>query len=261
MNQNKFYVYAWYFVESGKVFHVGKGTGKRCYNKSTHRNQYFKNIIAKYKDLVSVKILENNLSEQEAWDLEVKYITEYKAKGECETNFHKGGCGGYTGNYDSVERNRKLSEAASKRVGEKNPMHGKHHSEETKRVLHDKNLGKHLTEEHKQKLILANTNREKTPKELERIRTLNLGKTMSDETKQKMLESLCEFEFQVVYEDIEHICLGHAALYKYCLNTFKISRTIVDQIIENKWKPKFKKHLHLANLHIIKIKRCIDQAG
>ena len=43
------------------------------------------------------------------------------------------------GKKKSLEHRRKLSENAKKRVGAKNPFYGKHHSEETKSVLHEAN--------------------------------------------------------------------------------------------------------------------------
>lgn len=42
----------------------------------------------------------------------------------------------------SEETKRKMSEAASKRVGEKNPYYGKHHSEESKKKMSESHKGK-----------------------------------------------------------------------------------------------------------------------
>lgn len=44
-------------------------------------------------------------------------------------------------------------------------MYGKTHSPETKKLLSDINKGKHLSPEHKAKLIAANTGRVKTLEE------------------------------------------------------------------------------------------------
>lgn len=259
MEERKFYVYRWYYIDSNITFHIGKGQGNRYKESHNSRNQQFKNIILKEKENVTSEILFDNLTEQEAWDLEKKLIKEYKEKGECKTNLHEGGCGGNTGNYDSPERSKKLSEAGKKRVGKLNPMYGKHHSPETCEKLRQKNLGKHLTEEHKQKLIESNKNRIKSPEEIERIRQLNLGKPMSKETKEKMMNTLCPFEYQIYLDDkLQYKCLGHTELYRYCKETYCISRTIVDKIINNNWEPTFNKHKWLKNLKILKIERCID---
>ena len=258
-DKRRFYVYMWYFKNTNKVFHIGKGTGNRYKNTSTHRNKYFKNIIAKYKNEVDVRIYEDNLTEQEAWDLEKKLIILYKSEGECETNFHEGGCGGFTGNYNNPERSRKISESASKRVGKLNPMYNKHHSEKTKQILSQKNKGKKLTKDHIDKLIKSNLGRKKTEKELDFIKNLNKGKPMSKEIKDKMMDSLCPFEYIIMFNNVEvYRCLGHTELYKYCKKTYNISRTIIEQIINKTWIPKFTKHKYLAALNIIKIERCID---
>lgn len=258
MNKD-FYVYRWYYKDTNETFHVGKGKGRRYKEKKQSRNQYFKNIINKEQDNVSSEIIIDNLTEQQAWDIEKEIIAKYKAIGECKTNLHEGGRGGYTGNYNSPERSQKLSKAAKARVGKLNPMYGKHHSEETKRKLREANLGKVLSPEHKAKLVAANTGRKKTPEEIEKIRQANIGKIMSEESKQKMMNSLCPFEYQVyLNNELKYTCLGHTELWRYCKEEFNISRTIIDKIIANNWKPTFNKHKWLETLKILKIERCID---
>ena len=255
----EFYVYRWYYKDTNETFHIGKGKGRRYKEKSQSRNSFFKNIINKEKENVTSEILVDNLTEQEAWDLEKKLIAEYKAKGECKTNFHEGGCGGNTGKYNDPERSKKLSIAAKKRVGELNPMYGKHHTEETKQKIKEKNLGKKLTPEHIEKLKEANRNREKTPEEIERIRNLNLGKTMPKEVKEKMMNSLCPYEYQIyLNNELQYTCLGLTALCKYCKEQFNISKTIIDKVITKTWKPTFNRHKWLETLEILKIERCID---
>lgn len=259
MEDKKFYIYAWFFKDSGEIFHVGKGTGSRYKETKISRNQYFKNIINAYPDNVDVKILQDNLTEEEAFELERQTIKEYKAIGECKTNFHEGGCGGNTGNYDSPERSHKLSEAAKKRVGKLNPMYGKTHSEKVRQILSEKNKGKHLSPEHIEKLKEANKGRKKSAEELQFISKLNKGKRLSKDTYDKMMNSLCPYEYQIwLNGELLYSCLGHSALYSYCKNNLQISRTIVDQVVNNTWKPKFLKHQNLTSLKILKIKRCID---
>ena len=191
----EYYVYRWFYKDTDNTFYIGKGKGQRYKEKTKSRNQYFKNIVNKEKDNVTSEILYDNLSEEKAWELEKQLIKEYKSKGECVTNFHEGGCGGNTGNYNNSERSAKLSAAAKKRVGKLNPMFGKHHSEETKEKLRQINRGKKLTPEHIEKLKIANIGRKKTQAELDFITNLNKGKTMSKETKEKMMNSLCPYKY------------------------------------------------------------------
>lgn len=75
------------------------------------------------------------MTEQEAWDAERELIQKYKEIGQCRTNLHEGGCGGYTGNYDNPERNRKISEARRGKPGKRgpeNPLYGRPLSDEHK---------------------------------------------------------------------------------------------------------------------------------
>lgn len=260
MDKKEFYVYRWYYINTNETFHIGKGKGQRYKEKKQSRNQFFKNIINKEKDNVTSEILVNNLTEQEAWDLEKQLIVEYKSKGECKTNFHEGGRGGNTGNYNNPERSRKISEAAKKRIGKLNPMYGKHHTEETKQKLREINLGKKLTPEHIEKLKEANRGRKKTKAEIDFISNLNKGKKMSQETKAKMMNSLCPYRYQIYLNNkLQYTCLGHTELQKYCKEKFNISRTIIEKVITKTWKPTFNKHKWLETLEILKIERCIDQ--
>lgn len=260
MDKKEFYVYRWYYINTNETFHIGKGKGQRYKEKTQSRNQFFKNIINKEKDNVTSEILVDNLTEQEAWDLEKKLIAEYKAKGECKTNFHEGGRGGNTGNYNNPERNYKISEAAKKRVGKLNPMYGKHHTEETKQKIREHSLGKNLTPEHIEKLKEANRGRKKTEAEIEFISNLNKGKKMPKETKEKMMNSLCPYKYQIYLNNkLQYTCLGHTELWKYCKEKFNISKTIIEKVIAKTWKPTFNKHKWLETLEILKIERCIDQ--
>jgi hypothetical protein len=145
--EKKFYVYAWYYKSTGKYFHIGKGTGNRYKETKNSRNEYFKNIVNKYKDEVDSKILFDSLSEKEALDLERKLIKEYKSIGWCQTNLHEGGCGGNTGNYQVVGQKIKEYRATHK-MTEKQA--------EVVRMMNERVRGTHQTEEHKNNIRLAN---------------------------------------------------------------------------------------------------------
>lgn len=120
-NENKYYIYAWYYINTNEIFYIGKGSNNRYIDTKGSRNDYFKNIIQKEGNNVNVKKLYENLSEEESYKLERELIHKYWDKGECKANFHEGGRGGNHGNYNENMR-KKLSEFASTRTGEKNSM-------------------------------------------------------------------------------------------------------------------------------------------
>lgn len=107
INKN-FYIYEWFNVNTNEVFYVGKGSGQRykVKNKSS-RNIYFINYINKYK--CDVRKIYENLTEQEAFDLEIETIKKYKSKNQCQCNMTIGG-GGVTGYTHSDEIKSIISE-------------------------------------------------------------------------------------------------------------------------------------------------------
>lgn len=78
---NEFYVYAW-LRKDGTPYYIGKGKGSRAY-----RNKKAK-----------VSILHENLTEKEAWDLEIELIAKFKRKADGGILINKtlGGNGGDT---------------------------------------------------------------------------------------------------------------------------------------------------------------------
>ena len=260
---NVYYVYMYYLKSTGEVFYVGKGKNDR-YKSMVHRNALFLNILNKHKDDVDVKFYKEHLSEDESFEIEKQLIKEYWDKGECRANFHEGGNGGNTGNYTSPERSRKLSEFAKTRVGEKNPMWGKTHTPEVRKLLSEINKGKPMLQHVKEKLIAANTGRKKSEYEIEVCRRNGLigAQKMKShgETYRKMMESLCQYKYVVYLNGEKQFeCLGHTELEKYCNEHLKMSRTIMWQVVHKTgWKPKFNKHKHLETLEIIRIDRSVS---
>lgn len=112
---NKFYVYAHIRNDTGEVFYVGKGCGRRAYEKD-NRNIYWKRIVNKYG--YEIEILFNNLSEHEALTLEIEMIDKYGRKDlglGLLVNLTDGGDGGSN---PSIETRDKLSSYASNRTQE-----------------------------------------------------------------------------------------------------------------------------------------------
>lgn len=87
-----FYVYEWFIVETGEIFYVGKGTGKRY--KVRKHNSLFNETIKSFN--CNSRIIKYFDSEEDAFEYEYIYIEELKAKGQCSCNIYKGGFGGST---------------------------------------------------------------------------------------------------------------------------------------------------------------------
>ena len=86
---NHYFIYA-HTLPDGKVFYVGKGSGQR-HLKTSNRSVYWKRIVKKYG--YRAIILENNLSEEQAYQREIYWIEYYKDNGQCFANFTNGGDG------------------------------------------------------------------------------------------------------------------------------------------------------------------------
>ena len=127
-------------------------------HKNSKKDTYFYNAINKYGwDNFTHEVLFDNLSKEEACLLEQCYIALYDT-----TNRNKGynrTTGGESFNH-TADTKKALSDLYK---GENNPFYGKHHTEETKKMIGEKiksercgenhpMYGKHLTEETKQKI-------------------------------------------------------------------------------------------------------------
>lgn len=108
-------MYEWYDIDTGEVFYVGKGTGRRK-GVISNRNRYFKRYYEKHN--CSVRLVEDEIENEEyAYELEAELICLYKSNGECFANITDGW------------------ENPPVYFGEQNGMYGKHHTEETKKKI------------------------------------------------------------------------------------------------------------------------------
>lgn len=104
---NVYYVYEWYIKETGQVFYVGKGKGKR-YKAYTHKTARFKYMLSNYD--CDVRIVVDNMSEKEAYDEEIKRIAYYRSLPDnILINIADGG-GGATGCLFTPQRRKQFSE-------------------------------------------------------------------------------------------------------------------------------------------------------
>jgi len=71
-----YYVYVHKDCASGEVFYVGKGHGQRAWNTKS-RNSKWESKVASLSDGWQVEIVKDDLSENEAFDLEISLVEKY----------------------------------------------------------------------------------------------------------------------------------------------------------------------------------------
>jgi NUMOD3 motif len=209
-----YYVYS-YLREDNSPYYIGKGTKGRAYASANHR-------IKAPKNKERIYIIKDNLTEEEAYDLEKLYILIF-GRVDLETgilrNLSDGG-EGPTGYKTTPEQRRKIAlsrmgekhplygvspseetrekqrqSLKGKYVGEKNPMYNQTHTEENRKKISDRHKGVPKTEEHKRKISEANKGKIHSEETIRKISEANkgkkiwLGKTHTEETKKKISES------------------------------------------------------------------------
>ena len=155
----KYYVYEWFIKETGEIFYVGKGSGNRV-TSNKDRNEYFKNIRKKYE--CDYKIVYDNLSEEEAYNLEFEYGTKLKEKGLAKACYVLG----KTNKFVSSEIKRKISKTLTGKTSY--------------------NKGRKMPEEQKEKLSLLHLGKKQSAETIEKRRQSMIGHKVSDETKMKL---------------------------------------------------------------------------
>lgn len=153
---NNFYIYRYIRLDTNTPFYIGKGLSKRFRDRSSGRNQYFKNIIKTIP--YEVEIMIYDLSEQEAFEKEIELIKLYKDLGYCEANLTSGGEG----------------------------SSGRKMSEKTKEKLREANKNRKITDETRAKLSAASKGR---PGPNKGKLSPNKGKKMSPKAKLKLSEA------------------------------------------------------------------------
>ena len=119
-----FYVYEWFVKQTGEVFYVGKGCGRRY--KVRKHNKFFNDFIKRHD--CDSRIIKEFINEKDAFSYEYERIKELKFIGQCVCNIYDGGTGGtqsWWTNERKLEYSKKnimKSEQQRKRMSENNPM-------------------------------------------------------------------------------------------------------------------------------------------
>lgn len=119
-----YYVYEYYIKSTGVVFYVGKGKNYR-YNQLNNRNKSFLEIYNNNE--CDVRFVKENMTNQEALQLEQERISELKQINQAQCNFVDGGI--------------EIGTEGVKFYGEKNGFYGRKHTEDTKKKISQSKVG------------------------------------------------------------------------------------------------------------------------
>lgn len=175
-----YYIYLHWRLDVNKVFYVGKGkySSKCKYKRSRefhNRNEVWKRVVSKNK--IIVEIYKENLSEKQAFDLEIGLISKYRSPihGCFLTNLTDGGDGS-TGAPRSVETREKLARAQS----------GKRASLETREKMSCAAKGRVVSDATRVKLRLLATGRTCSAETKLKLSIVNKGKKLSHAAIEKL---------------------------------------------------------------------------
>lgn len=193
----KFYTYVHRKADTGEVFYVGKGMGYRHQDKN-NRNKHWNNVVSKHG--LVVEMVAVFFDEEAAFHHEIELIRQYRADGVLLVNYTSGG-EGQSGASPSPEHRAKLSAALKgkkwtplqRQASENSTSFGRAllSVEHMKRLADARregfkngslkvwNTGKHLSDEHREKISLALKGRP----------VKGHSGPMSDETKKKISDA------------------------------------------------------------------------
>ena len=172
MAEAKFYTYVHRRADTGVIFYVGKGTGRRA-RFILNRNPYWQHVAAKHG--YEVEIVAYFYAEEDAFSHEREMIAELRRSGVKLANLTEGG-EGTVGRRHTAEARAKMSEAAA----------GRKVSDATREKLSMVHQGRVMTAEHRANLSEANRRRFSTPEGRQKARECQLGKTFSEEHRAKI---------------------------------------------------------------------------
>lgn len=148
MQSNNFYIYEHIRPDTGMVFYVGKGCGKRLNcgkHGGSNRNKHWKAVVAKAGGFEAIKLVEN-LDEELAFLIEEERIDQLKRLGIKLTNQTLGGGGGIKGHRHTEETKQKISKHHKEfyknnpspclgKFGKEHPAYGYKHTEKARKGM------------------------------------------------------------------------------------------------------------------------------
>lgn len=209
---NRFYVYAHTRNDSGAVFYIGKGCGRRAY--VLHgRSSLWTRISSKYG--FSVKILKSGLTEDQAFAEEAIAISEHS--GLCNHTLGGEGISGYA---HTEETRRRLSKAHSGRKQCPNvveartkKLRGKKRSKEFCEAMRIINTGRTASSKTRAKMGAARNGRKPSPETVRKIAEANRGAKRSDEARKRMSDAQPKRPVKCISTGETHGSLTEAAIW------------------------------------------------
>ena len=172
-----FYIYEHWRPDTNVCFYVGKGKDSRAW-KMTSRNKWHKSIVSKLLSLgftVDVRIIQKDLTEEEAHHAEIKRIAFYGLENLC--NISTGGEGS-SGVSKTPEQLEKLKNSL-KQVFQKRP--------EIREKISKTHAGKPKSAETRKKM--SESAKKRGQNQEYRLKMSIAKKNISDETRRKMSEA------------------------------------------------------------------------
>ena len=218
---NVFYVYIYYHPITNIPFYVGKGKDDRAwFHLKSKSHTFFIRTINKIRKEYNcepiIKIYDDNLSEPEAFELEMKLIKKYGRRNNGSgilINLTNGGEG---------TSGILITEATRNKLKNRIPWNkGIPMSEEQKKKLYESHKGKITSEETKKKLSRANKGKIISQETREKIRDSLMSHLVSEETRKKMSEAKLKNNTKnnAKFYKISNIQTGNIEIIK-CLKDF-----------------------------------------
>jgi hypothetical protein len=174
-----FYTYA-YLREDGTPYYVGKGRGTRVYYKRTLE-------VKPPRNKERIIFLKKNLTEDAAFKHEI-YMISVLGRKDLGTGILRNKTNGGEGVSGAIISDSTRQKRSERFKGNKNPMYGKKHSEESRLKMKESRKGMTYSEEHNRKLAEARKkpHSEETKKKLSELAK---GRKHTEKTKQKIAEA------------------------------------------------------------------------
>lgn len=143
-------------------------------------------------DKFKTEVLENNISDENVENREIFWIAKLDTFVGINSNGYnmtRGG-DGLIGYHHTSEVKQKISNSL---LGEKNPFFGRKHSAKTIETIRQKNTGKEISQQARQKLSLIHKGRKQSLEHIEKTRQKHLGSKRTQASKTKMSDARFEF--------------------------------------------------------------------